>query len=361
MEPFYYTFPAVCGIQAGRPYYVAMCPLRIVPRLFSLENQNLRPELQLQRILNKSRIPEMVRYLTGHPKSYILSSLVASIDSAVEFEQTPGSRGVVHPGHLKIPMTAHLLLHDGLHRRAAIEAALKRTPEIGEETISLVLFVDPGLRHAEQMFTDLKRNETHSARSRSILCDQRDELARLVKALLARVTEFTDMTEMVRSTISNRANKLFTFSGIYYASVILLAEKKEEPFSSKLAIAIEFWTEVAKQIPDWNRAKEGQISPAELRSTYIHAHAIGLAGLARAGRTLLSKYPNSWQRKLKKLVTLNWRRDNAGLWEGKAMIAGRLSKARACVVLTGNVIKKHLGLTLTLDEEEIEQRLNGRG
>jgi DNA sulfur modification protein DndB len=360
MEPFYFTFPAVSGIQAGREYYVAMCPLRIVPRLFRLENEDVQPEVQLQRILNKSRVPEIARYLTGHPKSYILSSLTASIDVAVQFEKTPGSHGTITPGHLKIPMKAHLLLHDGLHRRAAIEAVLKQKPEMGDETISLVLFVDPGLRHAEQMFTDLKRNETHSARSRSILCDQRDELARLVKALLARVTEFADMTEMARSTISNRANKLFTFSGIYYASVLLLADKKDEAFSAKLGLAVDYWTEVAKYIPDWKRAKEGQITPAELRSTYIHSHAIGLAGLARAGRTLLSKYPNSWKGKLKKLATLNWRRDNAGLWEGKAMIAGRLSKARACVILTGNVIKSHLGLPLSTEEQELDQRSEAR-
>ncbi len=39
------------------------------------------------------------------------------------------------------------------------------------------------------------------------------------------------------------------------------------------------------------------------------------------------------------------------------MIGGRISKARTCVVLTGNVIKRHLGLPLDPDEAEIEDRL----
>lgn len=31
---FKYVFPAIRGIQARREYYVSMCPLRLIPRLF---------------------------------------------------------------------------------------------------------------------------------------------------------------------------------------------------------------------------------------------------------------------------------------------------------------------------------------
>jgi DNA sulfur modification protein DndB len=358
MEAFSFTLPAVRGIQAGREYFVAMCPLRLVPRLFQVEGGNVRPELKVQRVLNDSRIPEIARYLTRHPKSYILSSLTASINGEVRFEPVPGSAGQIVPGYLKVPLAAQLLLHDGLHRGAAIESALRTNPEIGEETISLVLFVDKGLRRAEQMFTDLKRNQTHSARSRSILFDNRDELARLVKALVSKIPVFVDLTEMARSTISNRSTKLFTFSGIYHATAILLSGKQEEPFKAKLTLATDFWSEVAKRIPDWKKALEGQTSTAELRKNCVHAHAIGLAALARAGKTLVEEYPGSWRQKLRGLATLDWSRQNLTLWEGRAMIAGRLSKARACVILAGNVIKRHLVLPLTSEEEEMEQRRN---
>jgi DNA sulfur modification protein DndB len=172
MEAFHFALPAIRGTQAGRQYFIAMCPLSLVSRLFPLETATLRPELQLQRIVTVSRIPDLVRYLTTHPTSYVLSALTASIDAEVEFQPAPSSSAGAPFGYLQIPMSARLLLHDGLHRRAAIEAAIKARPELGEETVSLVLFVDPGLQQAEQMFTDLKRNETHSARSRSILCDQ---------------------------------------------------------------------------------------------------------------------------------------------------------------------------------------------
>jgi len=360
MEGIYYTLPAVAGVQAGNQYFVAMCPLGLVPRLLPIQIDRLPAELQLQRILNRGRIPEIVRYLVDHPKSYILSSLTASIDSDVEFEPLADSKRGHNLGYLMIPMTVQLLIHDGLHRRVAIETALKANPELAQETISLVLFVDPGLLRSEQILTDLKRNEIHSARSRSILCDERDELAKLVKGLVARLPIFTDLTELARSTISNRSSKLFTFSGLYHATAILLSDNQYEPFSTRLGLAAEFWAAVASQIPDWNRARNHEVTTAELRHGYVHAHALALAALARVGKALLVDYRSTWRQKVRRLGTLDWSRDNTKLWEGRAMIGGRISKARSCVVLTGNAIKKHLGLSLTPDEADVEKRFRTR-
>ena len=60
---FAYTFPAIRGVQAGREYYVSMCPLKIIPKLFHFDNGNLGPELRAQRILNKNRIPALTNYI----------------------------------------------------------------------------------------------------------------------------------------------------------------------------------------------------------------------------------------------------------------------------------------------------------
>jgi DNA sulfur modification protein DndB len=175
------------------------------------------------------------------------------------------------------------------------------------------------------------------------------------------VDVFTDMTESVRSTISNRSLKLFTLSGIYHASEILLSGRQKEPYADRLAFAAEFWSEVSKLIPDWRRAKAREVSPAELRKNFVHAHAIALAALARAGKSLAKQYPRSWKRRLGPLRSVDWTRSNASLWEGRAMIAGRLSKTSVSVMLTGNVIKKKLDLPLEPDEEAIEQQWAGRG
>jgi DNA sulfur modification protein DndB len=360
-EAFTFSLPAVRGVQAGRVYFVAMCPLGLIPKLLPAEVPGLRVPLKLQRILNRARLPELIRYLTKHAKSYILPALTVSIDVLAEFYPIGTSRDETALGLIRIPMTARLLLHDGLHRRMAIESALGAKPELAAETIAVVLFPDPGFRRAEQMFTDLKRNESHAGRSRSILGDHRDELARLVKAMVARVPVFAQLTEMSRSTISNRSAKLFTFSGIYHATVALLAGRQDEGFGSRLALAVDFWSEVAKHIPDWERARTGKVSTAELRQGYVHAHALALAALARVGKALLALNRASWRARLRNLETLEWSRANTRLWEGRAMIAGRLSKASNCVVLTGNAIKVHVGLPLTPEEKAAETRYAGRG
>jgi DNA sulfur modification protein DndB len=311
-------------------------------------------------VLNRGRVPEIANYIAGHPKTYVLSALTASIDSEVQFEPCPGFTEETGPGTVKVPMAARLLLHDGLHRRAAIEAALQARPELAHETISLVLFVDPGLKRSEQLFTDLKRHEIGSSRFQEILCDHRDEMARLARAVVARVNVFTSLTEMVKSKISNRSLKLFTLSGIYQATKVLLADKRDESFTARVAVASDFWSEVAAQIPDWQRAQESEVTPAVLRKTTVHAHALALAALGRAGRTLFAEHPGSWKPKLPALKGLDWSRSNSHLWEGRAMIAGRLSKSTICVLLTGNAIKRQLGLALNAEEQAAETRLKRR-
>ena len=62
MAKFEYVFPAIRGIQAGCAYYVSVCPLRLIPRIFLFDEDELNPELRAQRILNKTRIPEIAGY-----------------------------------------------------------------------------------------------------------------------------------------------------------------------------------------------------------------------------------------------------------------------------------------------------------
>jgi DNA sulfur modification protein DndB len=357
MAGFELHLPGMRGKQAGHDFYLVMCPLRLIPRLFRFEDDEIQPELQAQRVLSKGRVPEIARYIAENPDSYVLSSIVGSIDREVLFEPAAGQTGRAGLGILRLPISARLLIHDGLHRRAAIETALRLKPDLGDETISLVLYIDPGFRRSEQIFSDLKRHESRSSRSQGILCDSRDELALITKEAIKRVDVFEGMTEMVRSKISNRSLKLFTLSGIYHATKTLLSEKQGIAFAEKLVSATEFWTEVSSNIPDWGRAKRREVSPAALRATCVHAHAIALSALARAGRSLLEIERRKWRKRLAPLRKLDWSRSNRQLWEGRAMIAGRLSKSNINIVLTGNVVKRHLRLPLTHEEQDAEGRL----
>lgn len=62
---FVYRFPVVKGIQAGRVYYIAMVPLKMLPRLFPGEDEYVPPEYRAQRRLNESRIPVISKYIVS--------------------------------------------------------------------------------------------------------------------------------------------------------------------------------------------------------------------------------------------------------------------------------------------------------
>ena len=85
-QGFTYSFPAIRGVQSSREYYVTMCPLQYVPKLFAAAEEDLPPELRAQRVLNKSRLPAMASYVLDNPDTYVFSSLTASIDRSVQFE-----------------------------------------------------------------------------------------------------------------------------------------------------------------------------------------------------------------------------------------------------------------------------------
>jgi DNA sulfur modification protein DndB len=361
---FEYIFPSIRGIQAGREYYVSMCPLHLIPKIFLFDEDELKPELRAQRSLNRQRVPEISRYIVSNAKNYTFSALTASIDGKVKFEPVNADADARNIGRLRIPMSARFVINDGQHRRAAIEEALSENPDLGDETISVVFFLDVGLKRCQQMFADLNRHAVRPTPSLGLLYDHRDQEAHVAKAVMEKVPAFAALTETERSTISNRSIKLFTLSGIHHATQALLSGLDIEDTEQRVNVATEFWTEVARYIPDWQAARERKISAADLRRDFVHSHALALAGLARAGNGMLRADLRSWKSILKKLSSLDWARSNSKLWEGRAMSAGRLSKRNVNVTLTGNVIKQHLGLELTQEEQLLEaeylRSINGR-
>ena len=120
-----YKFPSIKGIQASQEYYITMCPLRLIPKIFLFDEEELVPELRAQRVLNKSRIPDISNYILDNPKSYVFSALSASIDGDLRFIPAEGVADDDAVGTLHIPMSATFIINDGQHRRAAIEEAIK--------------------------------------------------------------------------------------------------------------------------------------------------------------------------------------------------------------------------------------------
>lgn len=352
---FEYIFPAIRGVQAEREYFVSMCPLRLIPRIFLFDDEELMPELRAQRTLNKGRIPEISRYVLNNRSSYVFSAITASVDGNVRF-QPMGSEGEASRlGALHVDMSARFIINDGQHRRAAIEQALAHAPDLGDETISVVFFIDRGLTRSQQMFSDLNQHAVRPSRSLALLYDHRTDMSQIAKLVTLKTSAFKDLVETERSTLSERSRKLFTLSAIHNACAALLEDEEYTDVNHAADACIEYWEEVARHIPEWSFVRTSKITSGDIRRDFLHSHAIALQAFGIVGRELTKLHKGNWRKKLAQIGKIDWSRSNAQLWEGRALIGGRVSKASHNVTLTTNLIKKQLGLPLGPEEERVEQ------
>ena len=346
-----YGFDAIRGIQAGREFYVAMCPLKIIPKLFVFTEFDLPPELRAQRTLRKSRIPALRNYILNNPKDYIFSSLTASVDGTMKFEPAPSLGEGGKLGRLYVSMESRLLINDGQHRRQAIEEALKENPDLAHEMISVVFFEDKGLIRSQQMFSDLNKNAVKPTKSLSILYDHRDEFAKFVVAISSELEIFSGRVELEKTAISNRSIKFFTLNGIADATRKFLGIKGTKISVDEQNMAKEFWNEIAKNIPEWQLLIQKRVTTSELRKEYVHSHTNLLNALGIVGNVLQNEYPSDWKQKLASLQNIDWSRSNPE-WEGKLLLRGRMLKTKLGIELAANTILKKCGIHLS------DERLN---
>jgi DNA sulfur modification protein DndB len=342
------SFPAMRGRMGKRDYFVSMVKLSLVPRMFKFRDwQELPPEQRAQRVIQKSRIPEITQYILDNEDGYLFSALTASFDCDPKFTPDEGHADL---GLLEIPFDADLVINDGQHRRAAIEEALKENPKLGDETISVVLFPFEDLGRMQQMFSDLNRTARTTSKSLNVLYNQRDLMSQITLAVSERVTVFKGLVDKDRVSLALRAPKLFTLAALYDATGALLESVVDANYEEKLALALEFWEEVAQNIPEWEKVKNGDLKPMELRQEFIHSHAIVLCALGSMGRTLITTYPTEWKARLLELRKVDWRRTN-NEWQGVAMSGSDVVNRRQNRMDTASFLKVRMGLKLTPHEE----------
>jgi len=352
---FEYIFPAIRGVQAGREYYVSMCPLKLIPKIFLFDEEELVPELRAQRIVNKTRVPDIANYIVRNKENYVFSAITASINGDVHFQPLGADGEAARIGSLHVDMQSQFIINDGQHRRAAIESALKQDPRLGDETIAVVFFLDRGLERCQQMFADLNRYAIRPSKSLGLLYDHRDDRAHLARLVVFKSKAFNGLVEMEKTNLATRSRKLFTLSAIYQGNAALLGHREHETVDAAATFCAEYWDEVSKHLPEWGFVRDAKMTAGEVRQDFVHSHAIVLQALGFVGHQLTEGSKKSWTKQLNGLRKINWSRKDAQTWEGRAMIGGRVSKASHNVSLTTNLIKLRLGLNLTPEEERIER------
>ncbi len=352
-----YGFDAIRGIQAKREFYVAMCPLKIIPKLFIFNDYEIPPELRAQRIMKESRIPAIKNYILNNPEDYTFSSLTASVDGTMKFTPAASLGEDGKLGRLYINMDSRLLINDGQHRRKAIEEALKENPDLGHEMISVVFFHDDGLKRSQQMFSDLNKNAVKPTKSLNILYDHRDKFSQFIVDLVGSVDVFEGRVELEKTTISNRSTNAFTLNGIADASLRLIGlRKSRKPTEDEKKLIKEYWEIVSKNIPEWQLLIQGKTSAAELRKNFVHTNTNCLNAIGIAGQIIIEQNPDSWKDVLKNLKKIDWSRASPD-WEKRLILNGQMQKHAAGIDLAANVILQKCGISLSEDRQKIEDKL----
>lgn len=347
---YVYRFPVVKGIQAKREYYIAMVPLKMIPKLFPPEDEYVPPEYRAQRKLNESRIPVISKYILKNRENYVFSALAASIDGKFKF--CPSEYPDV--GILEIAMDAKLLINDGQHRKAAILDAIIEDESLLDETISVVFFEDQGLARSQQMFTDLNKHAVKTSNSIAELYDSRDPLAVSTRSVVSKIKFFNTYTDKEKDNLGKYSSNLFTLNTFYVANKKILSGKSSNKDTE--AFLLRFWQCVAKNISQWNELQRKEISKVDLRENYIVTQAIVIQALGRVGNAFMVHPEYDMENCLLGLKKIDWKR-NADCWQQRAIKTnGRMISGETAVLLTANVIKKELGLPLDADESEREEK-----
>ncbi len=342
---FSYKFPAVKGIQAGKQYYIAMIPLRLLGRIFGRDDEYVPPEYRAQRRLNTTRIPVMKEYILDNRASYVFSALAAAIDGEHKFVASNISDDL---GILEVSMDARFMIVDGQHRKASIIEAIDEDDSLKAETISVVFYEDKGLEHSQQMFTDLNKHAVKTSNSIAELYDSRDALAVITRRVVGSIDFFNQYTDKEKDILGKFSSNFFTLNTFYKANKKILkravCDENTETFLK------QYWVTVAMHILPWIEMTNKELSKVDLREQYIVTQAIIIQALGVLGNYYFTHPDADPEKSLVGLEKVDWLR-NADCWKGRVIRAnGKIINSTDAARLAANVLKQALGISL--DDED---------
>lgn len=353
---FNYIFPAIRGYQSQKEFFSIICPLDVLSKLFTFYNTEIPEEFRAQRILNEKRIPEISNYILNNADNYVFSSITASIDGDYNF--IPSNKADDNIGILEVSMTSNLLINDGQHRKAAIDEALNENPDLKNESISVVLFVDQGLKRSQQMFSDLNKHAVKVSKSLGILYNHRDPKIQFLKEFLDQNKEFNVILDKSHDVIAKKSNKLFSLNNFNTAFERSYNHGNIEDQPELQAYVIKYWNYLSKNFKEWSFVIKKEISAYHARQNSVAVYGIILESLALLCFYMYSENITNWKMTLKKLNKIDWSKSNQEDWLNRCMLEnGSMHKSTKFIYRTYYRIKELLDFELTQSELEHDQEL----
>lgn len=352
--------PALRGKMGTRTYYSCLMPLEAIQNMFKFDPDerqwtDLSPEQREQRALNKGRVPALTSYMLENEDDYLFASITASYKTEPVFVSSPQPDGSDHIGTLKLKMGDELTINDGQHRCAAIVEAVKKNPNLGDQTISVLLFPWESLSRVQQMFTDLNQHVVKTSKSLNVLFDRRDPISIVTMFALGKVPVFKELTEKVDTSLKAKSSKIFTLAALYDANSDLLKEQDDDDVEGNTSRLVEYWTTVAEHMQDWTKVLNGLKPSTEVRAESICAHSTVLRALGGLGSDLMKS--EDWKERLAGLEAINWSKTNPE-WQDVCIVANSVVSNRQARSATKAFIKEKLGMVLTEGEKRSVQKVS---
>ncbi|PKG68678.1 DNA sulfur modification protein DndB [Pseudoalteromonas sp. GutCa3] len=363
-----YTFPAVKGIQAGKEYYVAQVPFKMLVKFFNLAEEGVSAELRAQRKVNKKHAEEISDYVLNNRTDYVLPSIIVSVNKSMGFDPISMKGLADRLGVLNIQIDSKLLINDGQHRRLASEYFIEKDKSLGDETISVIFYYDEGLEHSKQLFSDLNANSSRPNAAISSLYDLRSSFNSFVLDAIKRqpFSWLYDLVDLENVTIAKKSEKVWSLVHWKKFTTTLFGIKEgnfENLTSDELAKYNAFFDLVVgglfENTRSWQLVHEGSLATTNLRESQISGHAVYLESLALAISYFSVDYEDEQLilSSIKDITSINPDKDNE-CWKNLCIVADRMVKNADSVKLTAAHMRSRAGIELSKSMIEVKQRHN---
>lgn len=210
-------FPAIKGRQGDRDFYV------LLPSNGQLIEHFTPPveqeDEQSQRAVIPKHVEEIKDYVLENPGEFVLGALTYAVDPVVSFE--PVAAGA-RMGELVLPEGTPVRSIDGQHRRLGLAEAFAVSPELAQDGIAVVLYVEEDLGKRRQMFSDMNWTPRKVSAAQNVAFDSRDPFSRAVRRLVGFHPLLITRVETQLARVARGSAKLYTLGAVYDASKRLM-------------------------------------------------------------------------------------------------------------------------------------------
>lgn len=324
-------------------------------------------ELRAQRKINWSRVRnEIVPYLTQVSDHFFGALTVEVIYPTGEITDIPfeQSEDCENWGYVLLDGTETLRTLDGQHRLVAIKEALKESPTLAAEKISVILIPHISIKRSQQLFSDLNRNAKPTTKAINVLFEWRGLFEQAAKKAIEISPILKERVELEKNSLARKSPKIITLGVLYEMSRLLLKDRDGyKDFGTKIPpkelvkkgseeLANIYDDVIVQILPEFDKVISKEITPYEYRSKYIATHSAGWQSLASVIRIAIDERPDTWRELCKdKLKKVNWLITN-NEWEGTAVSGGLVANRKTNIQRITLQLKEFLGLELTETEKE---------